>query len=233
MEVSNPNANREKEVREIALPGELLGERKGRKLGAFVYETQGKVYSKVLGVKKVSDVLIDVIPLAGKYIPKVGDRVVGRISSVEVSGWFVDINSPYVAYLPIGLAVEGFVDLTKTDISKFFDVGDLMVCVVSKVSKDKTVQVSLRDPYARRLEGGTVIEITPAKVARVVGRKGSMINLLKKKTGCQIIPGQNGVVWIKGEQTHKAIEAILQIEKESHIYGLTEKIEKMLEHAKS
>ena len=36
------------------------------------------------------------------------------------------------------------------------------------------------------------------------------------------------MVWIRGENKEKALEAIFTIEKESHTIGLTEKIEKML-----
>jgi exosome complex component RRP4 len=55
-----------------------------------------------------------------------------------------------------------------------------------------------------------------------------MIELIKKKTGSEIYVGQNGVIWIKGGNKEKAIEAILTIEKEAHTVGLTEKIAKML-----
>ena len=55
-----------------------------------------------------------------------------------------------------------------------------------------------------------------------------MINLIKNKTGCKILVGQNGLIWIEGKEKAKAVEAILTIEKKSHIYGLTEEIEKLL-----
>jgi exosome complex component RRP4 len=55
-----------------------------------------------------------------------------------------------------------------------------------------------------------------------------MVTLIKNKTGCDITSGQNGVVWIRGEEKSKAIEAVLMIDRDSHTVGLTEKIEKML-----
>ena len=85
---------------------------------------------------------------------------------------------------------------------------------------------------SRKLIGGTVIKITPTKVARVIGKGGSMINLIKEKTKSQILVGQNGLIWIRGGNVRKAIEAILMIERESHIIGLTEKIAKFLEEGK-
>lgn len=215
-------------VREIVLPGSYLGERNGRKL-INCYSEGEKVYSKVLGILKVSEQEINVIPLAGKYIPKVGDRVIGIIDEVEVSGWWVDINSPYKAFLPIGEALEEFVDLKRVDLTRFYDIGNIIFCKITKVTKNKIVQVSMKDMIARKLFGGITVKITPFKVARVIGKGGSMIEMIKSKTKSEIYVGQNGVIWIKGGNKEKAIKAILTIEKEAHAVGLTEKISKMLE----
>jgi exosome complex component RRP4 len=215
-------------TKEIVLPGEFIDERKGRKLDTGVYLEENKVFSKVLGISKVDENEISVIALSGAYIPKVGDRVVGVISEVEISGWSVDINSPYTAFLPFSEAVEEFVDMSRTDLSRYFDIGNIIYCRVSKVTKNKVVQVSMDDMSAKKLYGGITVKVTPTKVPRIIGRGGSMISLIKNKTNCEIIPGQNGVVWIRGEDKTKAIETILTVEKESHTVGLTEKIEGML-----
>jgi exosome complex component RRP4 len=213
--------------REIVLPGTYIGERKGRKIVNCYVEGE-KVFSKVLGVLKISEEEIAVVPLAGKYFPRVGDRIIGRIEEIEVSGWWVDINSPYRAFLPLGEAVEEFVDVRRVDLSRFYDIDDIIFCKITKVTKNKIIQVSMKDMLARKLFGGITIKITPYKVARVIGKGGSMIELIKKKTGSEIYVGQNGVIWIKGGNKEKAIEAILTIEKEAHTVGLTEKIAKML-----
>jgi exosome complex component RRP4 len=213
--------------REIVLPGTYIGERKGRKIVNCYVEGE-KVFSKVLGVLKISEEEIAVVPLAGKYFPKVGDRIIGRIEEIEVSGWWVDINSPYRAFLPLGEAVEEFFDVRRVDLSRFYDIDDIIFCKITKVTKNKIIQVSMKDMLARKLFGGITIKITPYKVARVIGKGGSMIELIKKKTGSEIYVGQNGVIWIKGGNKEKAIEAILTIEKEAHTVGLTEKIAKML-----
>jgi exosome complex component RRP4 len=213
---------------EIVLPGEFLGERKGRKIGRGVYAEGNKVFAKVLGIPKISEDEISVIPLSGVYMPLVGDKVIAVVTNVEISGWLVDINSPYPAFLPLAEGVDAFVDISRTDISKFYDVGDVIFCKISKVTKDKTVQISMKDIGSRKLYGGIIVKVTPSKIPRIIGKGGSMINLIKNKTKCEIYTGQNGVIWIKGENKAKAIEAILTIEEESHTTGLTEKIEKML-----
>jgi len=212
----------------IVLPGEFLAEKQGRKVGRGAFFEGEKIFAKFLGVPRINEYEVNVLPLSGIYLPNIGDKIVGFISSVEVSGWFVDINSPYSAYLPLAEAVDEFVDTQRTDISRFFDIDNIIFCTISKVTKNKTVQASMRDYGSRKLLGGIVIKVTPQRIPRIIGKEGSMIKLIKQKTGCDIITGQNGVVWLRGENKAKAIEAILTIEKESHTIGLTEKIEKLL-----
>jgi len=214
--------------KEVLLPGELVEERKGRKIGNGVYTEGDKVFSKVLGIPRIDENEISVTALSGAYMPKIGDKIVGVIEGIEISGWSIDINSPWMAFLPIAEAVDEFVDRDRSDLSKYFDLGEILFCRISKATKHKVIQVSMDDYNARKLSNGTIVKITPTKVPRIIGKAGSMVNLIKDKTGCEIVIGQNGVVWIRGENKSKAIEIILTIEKESHTIGLTEKIEKML-----
>jgi exosome complex component RRP4 len=214
--------------KEILLPGEFVEERKGRKLGNGVYSEGENVLSKVLGIPRIDENEISVTALSGVYMPKIGDKVVGVIEGIEISGWTVDINAPYNAFLPISEAVDEFIDRDRCDLSKYFDIGDMIFCRVSKVTKHKVVQVSMDDYNAKKLNNGIIIKVTPTKIPRIIGKAGSMIQMIKEKTECDLTTGQNGIVWIRGENKGKAIETILTIEHESHTVGLTEKIEKML-----
>ena len=56
-----------------------------------------------------------------------------------------------------------------------------------------------------------------------------MVEMIKELTGTQIVVGQNGIVWVKGENESIAAEAILLIEQRSHIQGLTDQIKEILE----
>lgn len=217
----------EKKSPRIVLPGDFIEELKGRKTGTGVYLEGEKVYSEVLGVPRVGMYDVSVVPLAGKYIPEFGDKVVGIVKEVEISGWLIDINSPYMGFLPVSEGVEEFVD-QRSDISKFYGKGDVIFCRISRVTKSKSVQCSMRDILAKKLQGGTVVKVTPSKIPRIIGKAGSMINLIKQATKTDIYTGQNGHVWIRGENKELAIEAILTIDRESHTAGLTEKIEKMV-----
>jgi exosome complex component RRP4 len=228
-EMEGPKEDMEEmKVRRIVLPGDFITEKAGKKIGSGVYFEGDKIFSKVLGMPRIRENEVSVIPLSVNYIPRINDRIIGIVSSVEIAGWMIDINSPYMAFLPVSDAVDEFVDMDRMDISRFFDVGDAVFCRISKVTKDKTVRASMRSLGARKLYGGVTIKVTPSKVPRLIGRGGSMINLIKSRTDCVIYIGQNGVVWIRGDNKAKAIEAILTVERESHTSGLTEKIEKML-----
>ena len=216
----------EETKRKLVIPGDFLGT--GRPSHGTFLEN-GKVYSKVIGLADEKNGVHFVIPLNGVYDPKRGDGIIGRIEDVVFSKWIVDINSPYDATLPLNEAVEEFIDFTKTDLTKYFDYGDLIFAEITSVTKTKIIQLSMKSNRCRKLRGGRIVKVTPAKVPRIIGKNGSMVEMIKDLTGTQIVVGQNGVVWIKGEKEDLATEAILLIEQRSHISGLTEQIKQMLE----
>lgn len=212
--------------RKVVIPGEELGEGMA---GYNAYEEDGKVFSRVVGLAERRGNMHVVIPLSGVYSPKRGDGVIGKISEVSFSKWIVDINSPYQSVLPLNEAVDEFVDLTKTDLTKFFNYGDMVFAEITSVSKNKNIQLSMRDRKCRKLREGRLIKVVPAKVPRIIGKNGSMVEMIKKLTGTQIVVGQNGVVWIKGDNEVVATEAILTVERMSQSHGLTDYIKNMLE----
>jgi len=215
------------EVREIVVPGEVLGDVKEARASHGTFVEDDKIISKFLGIPKKSDDYLSVVPLSGVYVPKREDKVIGFVTGVEKVGWTVDINSPWTAFLSLSEAVDEFVDLKRTDISRYYDVDDIIYAQVSDVRRSD-VQLSMNTPIARKLKGGVTIKITPSKVPRLIGKAGSMINTIKEKTKTIIRVGQNGIVWISGENIEKAIKAIKMIDEKSHIIGLTDEISKLL-----
>jgi len=215
--------------RQFVIPGETLAIGLDFLPSSGCFREDNEIKAKLMGLVKIRERFIGVIPLAGVYIPKQGDGIIGLIEDMQTTIWIVDINSPYDAVLTLGEAVGEYVDLTKTDISVYYDIGDLIYAKVLNVSKSKQVQLTMNDYRSRKLIGGRILKITPSKVPRLIGKEGSMIELIKKKTKCQIIVGQNGIVWLKGEKEGLASKAILTIDAESHIIGLTDKISQLLE----
>jgi len=212
--------------RKLVLPGDVLGE--GR-AGQGTYIDQGVVVAKVLGLAETRGNMHFVIPLNGIYSPRRGDNVIGIIKEIVMSRWIVDINSPYPAILSLSESLNTFVDLTKTDLTRYYDFGDVIFARVLSVTKSKLVQLTMKDRRCRKLMGGRLIKITPTKVPRVIGKNGSMVEMIKRKTGCSIVVGQNGVVWIRGANSDLAAEVIYKIERYAHKVGLTNKIEEYLD----
>ena len=213
-------------MRSIVIPGQELPD--GRP-GKNVYVRNGKNISTVVGILNPVNGYVNVVPLKGVYNPRVGDNVIGVVKDIASSLWVVDINSPYSALLSLSEGVNEFVDLTKTDLTKYYDYGDVIFGRIVTVTKTKTVFMSMKQRGARKLIGGRIIKVTPSKVPRIIGKGGSMVEMIKRKTDTQIVVGQNGVIWIRGRGREKAIEAIIEIEKHSHVEGLTNYISEFLE----
>jgi exosome complex component RRP4 len=215
--------------RQLVVPGEVLATGLDFLPSSGCFREDNKVKAKLMGLVKLRERFIVVVPLAGVYIPKTGDGIIAQVEDMQSTMWITNINSPYDAILTLGEAVGEYVDLSKTDISVYYDIGDLVYAKILNVSKSKQVQLTMNDHRARKLMGGRMINITPSKVPRLIGKDGSMIELIKNKTNCQIIVGQNGIAWVKGEKEALASKAILMINDESHIVGLTDKISQLLE----
>jgi exosome complex component RRP4 len=213
-------------VREIVVPGDLLSE-SGLKPGPGTYVEGGHVYASQLGIKTVRSNMVGVVPLSGQYIPVRGDMVIGKIVDMGASNWLVDINAAHPSPLHVN-EVPWRVEFGET--GRFMTVGDLVSLKVMGVDELGKVLISMKEHGLRKLSGGVVIEVSPSKVPRVIGRNGSMIQMLKNSTGCRIFVGQNGRIWIDGDLDNmlRAIDAIKLIEDEAHSVGLTEKVKKQL-----
>jgi len=201
-------SNKGEQMARVVVPGELLAD-SPRKTN-FTYVENEKTYSSILGL--FDEVGFRLIPLEGVYVPSLYDIVVGVVEEVKFAGYTVDINSPYQGFLPA------------KDSRYEYELGDVISAKVKQVDEVKNIILE----NARKLREGEIVEISPAKVPRVIGKKNSMLNLLRTATGSEIIVGNNGRIWIKGGNSALAARAILKIEKEAHTTGLTERIETLL-----
>ncbi len=197
------------ELRRIVVPGEILD----KKAIGEVYKEGDKYFSATLGVLEDKGDQYKVVPLHGKYIPNEGDIVIGVVVNVKYGHYLVDINSPYIGFLFEGN--NGY----------NFDYMDVILARVASVNEVKNVVLE----EAAKLEGGTLLEVVPVKVPRIIGKRDSMLQVLKEGTGCELIVGKNGRIWAKGGNIPLLKKALDIIQKESHTTGLTERIKKFLE----
>ena len=215
------------EKRTIVIPSQLLGELKDSKAGRGTFVENGKIYAEILGVLDKNDRFVNVIPLKGRYDPTEKDFVIGIVIEAMQSSWLIDINAAYPALLHVN-EVPWDVDFGETE--KYLNSGDVIMAKVLQVDQEKKIQVTLNDRNLYKVKNGDLINVEPSKVPRIIGKKGSMISLLKKYTKTRIFVGQNGRIWIDGDQEgiKKVINTIRMIEKESLSYGLTNKVEELL-----
>lgn len=228
----NENQSQSEELlvqdREIVVPGQILASGMGFVPAGGIYRDGEKIISQYTGAVSVANRVIKVIPLRGRYAPKRGDIVIGKIIDVSFSNWFVDIGCSNLAALS-NREIEEFTE-RGTDLSQIYTFGDYIVAKISNVNRSG-IDLTMKEHGLRKLSGGILLHVDSPKVPRIIGKQGSMITLIKEKTGCRITVGQNGLVWIQGtpEQEQLAVEVIHKVNSEGHREGLTEEIEKFLQ----
>lgn len=216
--------------KDIAVPGEVLAEGIGFVPGFGTWRDGDVIRAQRLGLVSVDNKVVRLIPLSGAYIPKLNDRVIGKVVDVLLTGWRLEINSPYSAVLTMKDATSEFI-VRGADLTQFYKLDDFVVTKITNVTSQKLIDVTMKGPGLRKLQSGRVIVVNPQKVPRIIGKEGSMVTMIKEATGCNIIVGQNGWVWLEGEPEQEALVAgtIRKIEELSHTSGLTEVIKEHLE----
>lgn len=227
--------------RGMVTPGDIIAEGDFT-IGSNVYRREKKIVSQVIGLVAIKDNQISVVPLKGKYLPRVGDLVVGKVLDVSLNSWTVDIASPYPGILKTSTSLDRRFDPVKDQTRKLFDVGDVIVAKVFSFDRTRDPVLTLRSegqqgssPYLGKLAGGRVVEVSPSKIPRLIGRRGSMISTIKHYCNCRMIVGQNGRVWFKGnnfDDEFLVLQAIEKIDREAHTTGLTDRVKEFLEDAK-
>ncbi len=214
--------------KEIAVPGQVLAEGMDYLPSGKAVREDGKIVSTTVGLVNVRGRVLKVIPLSGRYVPRRNDSVVGTVTDVGKYGWRVDINAPYDSEINMRDAGAPTFGL-RGDLSKIYGVGDFVLAGITEIADNRFIKLSTRTRPHRKLRGGIIIEVSPSKIPRIIGREGSMIKILKDGSDCEIFVGQNGLVWIKGEPNNMALasKAIRRISSNSHADGLTEEIKNM------
>ncbi len=217
--------------RDIVVPGQELALGIDFLPNSGTYRDGDKIIASQLGLISINGRLIKIIPLNGKYVPKRGDTVIGKIKDLNFSNWFVDIGYAYDAVLSSKEISSDYIE-RGADLSQFYDIDDVIVAKITNVSKMKMTDLSMRGSGLYKLSNGRIIKISPVKVPRLIGKEGSMINMIKDLTECKITAGQNGFVWINGIDSRKeriAVEAVLMISEKAQVNNLTEKVKEFLE----
>ena len=218
--------------RKLIIPGEVIIKGKEYLPGEWTEKKGEEIIALRFGVAEEQDKLVKVIPISGPYQPRRGNVVIGQIVNIMGSGWFMDIDTPENAFLPVS---EFPRYVNKGELAEVLPLGSVVVAKIFNMDK-RGIDLTLRDRGSfGRIEDGMIVKVNSNKVPRIIGKEGSMINLIKEETGCNITVGQNGIIWISGKDTESELhakEAIMFITEKFFLEGLTEEVKNWFETRK-
>lgn len=194
--------------KKVVVPGELISSER-KKLGGNVFVANGKIYSKVLGVSDTEGDLASVVPLEGKYSPKVDDVILGVVTRVVFAGYGINLNAATESFIP----TKAMRDQLR--------VGDVIMAKVESVDELKEADLM----FPRRLIGGDVMEIVPVRSPRLIGKNGSMLELLRQGTGCELVVGKNGRIWARNGNIELLRKMVAFIEDNAYKSNLTNAVQ--------
>lgn len=217
--------------RKVVIPGEVIASGEDYLPGEGTEKKGSQIVAIRYGLAEESNRLVKVIALSGVYQPRRGNIVIGKVENVTFNGWIVDLDSPIGAFLSLS-EVPRYVN--KDGLTEVLDIGDMVVAKIGNVG-GRGIDLTIKSRGLGKIEEGIIVKVNSNKVPRIIGKEGSMINLIKDQTGCNITVGQNGLIWIKGNKIEDELfvkRAIGFITERSFTSGLTEEVQKWFEKEK-
>lgn len=219
--------------RKIVIPGEVIAKGDDFLLGEGTKKnSNGDIIALRYGLSEESNKLVKVIPLSGVYRPRRGNVVIGKVGNLTFNGWVIDIGCPESTFLSVN-EVPRYVN--KDALGEVMEIGNMMVAKIWAINK-RGIDLSIKSRGLGKIEEGIIFRVNPNKVPRIIGKEGSMINLIKDNTGCNITVGQNGIIWVKGDKIENELfskKAILYVAEKSIMSGLTDEVKSWFEKNKS
>ncbi|MGI0070035.1 MAG: exosome complex RNA-binding protein Rrp4 [Nitrosopumilaceae archaeon] len=196
-----------------------------------VYQEGDRIISTSVGISEIFENSVRVIPLTGGYVPKTNDLVIGKVIGTSPLSWEFDIDSCFIGFLPAQDVFGRDYSPTKDELRQRLDIGDLVAARIANFDRSRDPLLTVQDRDLGKIESGELVKIAPSKVPRLIGKRGSMIQIIEMATKAIITIGQNGWIVVSCEDPEgllKAIEAIKMIDTLAHTPNLTERVKSML-----
>jgi exosome complex component RRP4 len=217
--------------RKYVIPGDLVTTGPFRPEQNVILEGD-KIISTTIGISEIYDDSVKVITLTGKYLPKIDDLVIGKVNSHTSLSWELDINSCYVGFLPAQDVFGRDFSAHADELSSKLKTGDLVAARIANFDRTRDPLVTISDRDLGKIDSGTLVKISPSKVPRLIGKKGSMIQMIEMATNAAVTIGQNGWVVVSCDTPEgllKAKKAIEMVNEKAHVANLTDQIKEMLD----
>ena len=217
--------------RKYVIPGDVVTTGPFRPEQNVILEGN-KIISTSIGISEIYDDSVKVIPLTGKYIPKINDLVIGKVISHTSLSWELDINSCYVGFLPAQDVFGRDFSAHADELTSKLKTGDLVAARIANFDRTRDPLVTISDRDLGKIDSGDLVKISPSKIPRLIGKRGTMIQTIEMATNAAITIGQNGWVVVLCESAEgllKAKKAIQMVDEKAHIANLTDQVKEMLE----
>ncbi|KAF8328407.1 uncharacterized protein EI90DRAFT_2997938 [Cantharellus anzutake] len=187
----------------LTTPGEVISDSSAVLRGHGTYVEDEDVVASLAGVVSRVNKLVVVKALKSRYIPEVGDLVVGRVVDVGSKRWKVDINSRLDGILmlasvnlPGGIQAgprppRRRLEADELQMRNFFEEGDLLVAEVQSFFAEGSTALHTRSLKFGKLRNGQLVTIPSTLVRRL---KSHFFSLT---CGVDIILGMNGYIWVQ------------------------------------
>lgn len=190
-----------------------------------------KIIATTVGISEIYDSGVRVIPLTGMYLPRIDDFIIGMVKSHTSLSWELDMNSCYPGILPAQDVFGRDFNPKSDELTSRLKKGDLVAARIANFDRSRDPLITIGDRDLGKIEDGELVKISPSKVPRLIGKRGSMIQTIENATKALITIGQNGYIVVSCDDPEgllKALDAIRMIEEQAHVPNLTEKIQEML-----
>ena len=180
----------------LVTPGMTIGSLSGMRVGSGAISQNDEIIATKLGWVRELNGTVSVDPINSPYLPRSGDLVVAHVAEVRNNLWFMDINGSFQGLLPMSLA-PWKVEFGQA--RQHMDIGDAALARVQEVDECHNVVLTMKGVGLRRLSQGAVVEVPVNHLDRIRGDNNSNLDRMKDTSDCRIIVGENGRVWIDGD----------------------------------
>jgi len=141
-----------------------------------------------------------------RYIPAIGDYLIGHIASkIGVDFFRTDIGAAQPAVLSY-LHFEGATKKNRPNVK----VGDLVFCRVLVDEKHREPEVACVDNFGKAagmglLDGGMMIQISLNCVRKITSKDCILVKALGKHLPFELACGMNGRIWVKAASVKNTI----------------------------
>jgi exosome complex component RRP4 len=216
--------------RKYVIPGDIVAEG-NLKPSVNVFRNGNSIVATRIGITESTKDGAKVIPLSGIYFPRANDIVIGKILDHSSLSWSVDINSCFSAHLPAQDIFGRDFSPAHDDMDRQLSSGDVIVARIAIFDRTRDPIITIQDKDLGKIPTGELIKISPTRVPRLIGKRGSMIQTIEQASSTRITIGQNGIIVVSGKDKEGitlAINAIHIVEVEAHTSNLTQRIKQLL-----